>query len=184
MERETEFLTHCFSDSYYEIRNEMLKWVRRRWHLDRATIEDVVSEGFMRGWQWRERFESIDHAKNWIHKSINNLIISHFRKQRHILYLGELNLNEESDHGKYIAYYFHISANHENQNHTLQSEYRELEKLFDNCKNRQRAKVAVLYYKQGMSVAEIAYALKMKQNTVLSHIYRFRKDAKVLFADA
>ena len=147
---------------YAELYMDMVYRVAFGYVQSRTDADDVVQAVFLRLWKRRPDFESDAHAKHWlVHVAINEskrLVCTPWRRVQPLDGCAELPALPSAEH-------------------------RELLDAVLRLKPKYRTMLYLHYY-EGLSTQEIAAALGIPQNTVLTRLRRAREQLKQDWTEA
>lgn len=129
---------------------------------DRYLAEDALQEVYIRVWKKYSLFEGQSQEKTWMTRIAINVCKNYMRSPWHI----KTEIQEISELiGKEV------------------NEYQQIDNKIDLMKGILKLKekyrvMILLYYYQELSVKEIAFVLKRKESTVLTHLKRAREQLK------
>lgn len=143
-----EHLAKTYTDSAFRLAFSRLK--------NRADAHDVTQETLLKLWKTDKRFESDDHAKNWLMRVTMNECRKHWRspwsrRESFDEFARDMVFEQEQSRDLFYA----IMA--------LEDKYRT---------------VIVLYYYEGYSISEIARLLGLPAGTVGTRLRRAREQLK------
>jgi len=141
-----------------------------------SQAEDLVQDTVLRGWQKWHQFRKGTHAKAWLLRIMTHLYINHFRRQR-----KEREILCDPEHPKFKARFF--DANEASRNSDPEAELMRrylsapVQNALDALSPLYRSAV-VLADLQGLSYREIADILQCPIGTVMSRLFRARRQLK------
>lgn len=154
--------------SIYEAHVLLVRSIVRNFRFEDATTEDLVQDIFIKAWRSMDKVENPAALCAWLRVIARNHCLNELKirkkMQRHLVSVETLPDGIEN-------------ATQE----TLELELWELEEhidflkdLIENHGDSNRREVARLFYVEQKSIREICEQTGVKQNTVLSHLRRFR----------
>ena len=165
-----------YRKNYLQVRN----FVARHGFCD-ATAEDIVQDSFVNAWEKRSSLSSVDTFVPWVRAISRNLCFRYLRS-KFLVCISDLksqsNTSDTLDLGdreEFVNWY-------QNQNdHCWTQEEREHALGAIACTIKQmpespRKRIGMLFYLEQKTVHQITILQNMKQNTVLSHLRRFRQE--------
>ncbi len=160
--------------SFNEIYNAYLGKVSsivRGFRFHDGAADDIIQDTFVQAW---ERLDTLKDPKafgGWLITIARNKCLNEIRKQKATVPVSGLDLiyddeTESSD----------IAITYDNAANSMKFEYsiQLLTELIESHQVEPRASIAKLFYLERMPVKEISKSLNINQNTVLSHLRRFR----------
>lgn len=165
-----------YRQNYARVRNFVV-----RHGFCEATAEDIVQESFVNAWEKRSSLASIDTFGPWVRAISRNLCFLHLRSKR-IVPISEIQAHKElceleeiGDAEEFVNWFQEQndqSWNLEEREHAIQTIAQTIEEMPESI----RKKIGKLFYLDQCSVQKITAILGLKQNTVLSHLRRFRQE--------
>lgn len=165
-----------YRQNYPRVRNFVL-----RHGFCESTAEDIVQESFINAWEKRGSLSSLELFGPWIRAISRNLCFLYLRSKR-VVSMSEIKAHkdlcefEEIGDAEEFVNWIHGENNQswslEEREHALETVSRSIEQMPDSI----RKKIGKYFYMDHYSVQEITMTLNVKQNTVLSHLRRFRKE--------
>jgi RNA polymerase sigma factor (sigma-70 family) len=146
-----------------------------------SIADDIVQDSFINAWEKRSSLRSIETFGPWIRAISRNLCFLHLRSKR-VVSMSEIkahrDLCEFEEIGDAEEFINWIESennqvwNRKERELALEALYHSIEHMSDSI----RKKIGKLFYLEHRSVHEIGLILDIKQNTILSHLRRFRKE--------
>jgi RNA polymerase sigma-70 factor (ECF subfamily) len=130
-----------------------------------GAADDLIQDIFFQAWRYRDTLKQNSSFGAWIKVIARNRCLNEIRKQRPTVSIDAFDGEKDSisleadDYSKSYHFEFSLSL---------------LRDLVSDHKKEPQATVAKLFYLDHMSVKDIAEKLSMPDNTVLSHLRRFR----------
>lgn len=130
-----------------------------------AAADDLIQDIFFQVWRCRDSLKDNSSFGAWVKVVAKNRCLNEIRKQRAMVSVDGLDEDKDSvtleadDYSKSYHFEFSLSL---------------LRELILDHKKQPQATVAKLFYIDQVTVKDIAKKLKMPDNTVLSHLRRFR----------
>lgn len=143
--------------------------------------EDIVQESFVNAWEKRSSLSSVDTFGAWVKAISRNLCFLHQRSKRLVPMSVMNSVNEAletfelGDREEFASWVSEQSDGGWNQKEREEVLTTLLETI-QNMPEGTRGKIGRLFYCDQKSVVQISEQLNIKQNTVLSHLRRFRHD--------
>jgi RNA polymerase sigma-70 factor (ECF subfamily) len=153
---------------FYQNYEMLVRAVVRQFHFHDAAADDLVQDIFIKAWKGLDRLDNQGALTAWLkviarHECLNEIKLQ--KKQRHLVSVECVPEEVETTACSEI---FEITIRQ-------LDEYLEvLHELIQNHKDPIRREIACLFYVEQRSIRDIGEQLQMKQNTVLSHLRRFR----------
>lgn len=173
MRTETETLTmeqlQDFDQVYKKYFN-MVAATISKFRITDAAADDILQDTFIQAWQNLSSLRDPKAFRGWLVTIARNNCLKTIKKRKPTISIaGTDDLSSESEEAEIvlIADDIHASLHFE---HSIEL----LRELIDHHKGEPRATVAKLFYLENKAIKEIMAELDMKQNTVLSHLRRFR----------
>jgi RNA polymerase sigma-70 factor (ECF subfamily) len=143
--------------------------------------EDIVQESFVNAWEKRSSLSSIETFGAWVRAISRNLCYLHLRSRRLVPMNLQTNpcdsfesseLGDREEFASWLSQQCDETWNH----HEREAALAALQNLVQSMPEGTRGKVGRLFYFEQKSVNQISDLLNIKQNTILSHLRRFRLD--------
>ena len=134
--------------------------------------EDITQETFLQVYQKLEMLEDPTQFSRWLHRIVNNLCITWFRKnplQTESLEETDISEIETEAYSQYLA------AEHAKT--TTETQHDLVKKLLAKLKESDR-EVITLHYFEEMTYSEIGVFLGVSENTIKSRLHRARQRLK------
>lgn len=153
---------------FYQNYEMLVRAVVRQFQFHDAAADDLVQDIFIKAWKGLDRLDNQGALTAWLkviarHECLNEIKLQ--KKQRHLVSVECVPEEVETTASSEI---FEITIRQ-------LDEYLEvLHELIQNHKDPIRREIACLFYVEQRSIRDIGEQLQMKQNTVLSHLRRFR----------
>lgn len=157
-----------FSDLYQQYYPGVANVVRSFKFFDGAA-DDLIQDIFMQAWQSMDSLRDTKAFSGWLMTIARNRCLNEVRRTKKMVAIDAEGDEHDSIAGDVVLIADDILASfHFEQSIEL------LRSLIQSHQGEPRASIAKMFYLDSMSVKEICLALDMKQNTVLSHLRRFR----------
>lgn len=149
---------HIYRDHFSLVSN-----VIRGFRFAEEENEDLIQETFMTAWRKLDQLKNEHALPSWL---------SSIARRRSLKKLKSLSTGNHA----YVEDYDFLSLIDDQSEEAVNYEatLEILTECIDQHSNVDRAKVARYFYIEGRSVRNISLALQMNENTVLSHLRRFR----------
>ena len=166
MSWETRELLSALYKDYYK----SLKKIVGRYRLSPMQVEDVLQETFLKAMLHLDTLQNRHAIFPWLCSIARNLCLLELRKARRFIAI-ESPVNEENERGGY-----HGALKAEDATASMKFEFSLtlLRGLIENHQHEVRRDVAHRFYVEEQSVKVISEECHMNQNTILSHLRRFR----------
>ncbi len=153
---------------FYQNYEMMVRATVRQFNFHDAAADDLVQDIFIKAWKGMERLDKREALTAWLkviarHECLNEIKLQ--KKQRHLVSVETVAEELEATTSCEI---FEITLRQ------LEEHLAVLQDLIQNHKEPIRREIACLFYLEQRSIREISEHLCLKQNTVLSHLRRFR----------
>lgn len=156
----------------YKKHYQAVRAVVSRFKFHDATADDLIQDIFVQAWQNLASLKEQAAFSGWLMTIARNRCLNELRKaKRTVSVSGTDSISEEdgaSGAEVILVADDNFASLHFEQSITL------LRQLIQMHEGEPRATVARYFYLEQMSVKEICDSLQMNQNTVLSHLRRFR----------
>jgi RNA polymerase sigma-70 factor (ECF subfamily) len=137
--------------------------------LSPASVDDAVQDAFVSAWQNLGSLKDAKAFGGWLTTIARNRCLQEIRRQKpSVPVAGTDDLSD--DQGSEVV----LVADDGSASFHWEHSVHLLRELIETHGSEPRASVARLFYLDKQSVKDIAARLSMKQNTVLSHLHRFR----------
>ncbi|WP_244526692.1 RNA polymerase sigma factor [Pseudozobellia thermophila] len=120
--------------------------------------EDIVQNVMVDIWSKRKKIKPELSLKNYLYKAVYNSFISHYRKQKPVIYLEKKHID---------AVESIVESNHEEMQRLIELVHREIDKLPKKCRE-----IFLLNKRDGLTHTEISEHLDISLKTVEGHITR------------
>lgn len=156
-------------DTIYATHKAMVRKVVKGFHFQDATADDLIQDIFILAWTKRSYLKDLDALSGWLktiayNQCLNLTRLQNIQKKR--LVSWECFDHEiETPENRTL---FEVSLMQ------FEEHMEVLEGLIRHHGHPTRREIATLFYLDHASIHDIAQQLGMKQNTVLSHLRRFR----------
>lgn len=143
--------------------------------------EDIVQESFVNAWEKRSSLSSIETFGAWVRAISRNLCFLHLRSKRLVpvsLQTSSCESFESSELGDREEFASWLSQQCDETWNLSEREaaLAAIQSFVQEMPEGVRGKVGRLFYFEQKSVSQISSLLNIKQNTILSHLRRFRLD--------
>ncbi len=135
-----------------------------------STAEDLIQDIFIKAWQKLDSLRDVNAIGGWLKTIARNRCINEIRERKNIISISATDIFKGEKGASEVV----LVADDIMDSVRLEYSLQLLTELIENHKEGPRAKVAKLFYLKNKSVKEISEALELNQNTVLSHLRRFR----------
>lgn len=153
--------TNAFTQIILSMRNDLYKIAKTRITND-DDIEDIIQETIIATYESLKKVKEPDKLKIWIIKILVNKCNKLYRKK----YKKDISINE------YNLDNYIIMNNQKNIEDDLN-----FYSLIKDLKYEERI-IIILFYMEQYSLEDISKILKMKKNTIKTHLYRGRQNIK------
>jgi RNA polymerase sigma-70 factor (ECF subfamily) len=133
-----------------------------------ATTDDLIQDIFVAAWRNLDGLKDEAAFGGWLHMIARNRCLQELRRGRNMVSLAAT--DEAEDAGEVV-----LVADDELASFHWEHSVELVRELVAAHRTEPRASVARLFYLDKVPVKEIAERLALKQNTVLSHLHRFRQ---------
>ncbi len=158
-----------FEDIYRKYYGGVAATVQKFKFYDGAA-DDLIQEVFIQAWQNLDSLRDVRAFGGWLITIARNKCLNEIRRQKKTISIaGTDSISDDEGVAEVVLVADDVMATVHFE-HSIQL----LTELIKSHKGEPRATVAKLFYLQKKSVKEIAEQLNLKQNTVLSHLRRFR----------
>ena len=139
---------------------------------DEGMAEDILQETFLRVYRYAGSFDKTQPFGPWLYRITINLTYNWINRAKRIMNLFQ------------GAIEWVVSSPWQNPETVAESQEqsRILRRAINNLPDSQR-NVIILYYLEGLSVSEVAYALDIAEGTVKSRLFHARKKLKKAIMD-
>ncbi len=156
-------------DRIYSTHKAMVRKVVKGFHFHDAAADDLIQDIFILAWTKRSYLKDLDAISGWLktiayNQCLNLTRVQKLQKKR----LVSLECFDHEIEAPESRTLFEISLQQFEEHMDV------LEGLIRHHSHAARREVATLFYLEHKSIHDIAGLLNMKQNTVLSHLRRFR----------
>jgi RNA polymerase sigma-70 factor (ECF subfamily) len=153
---------------FYQTHELYVRAIVRQFHFHDAAADDLVQDIFIKAWRGLDQLDNQAALSSWLkviarHECLNEIRIQ--KKQRHLVSVECVPDEVEATPGHDL---FEITLQQLEECLTV------LQHLIQSHKDPLRREIACLFYVEQRSIKDICQQLNMKQNTVLSHLRRFR----------
>ena len=156
----------------YKKHYRAVRSVVSRFKFQDAMADDLIQDIFIQAWQNMESLKEQAAFSGWLMTIARNRCLNEIRKTKRTVSVSGTDALLEDENGVGIDVILvaddDYASLHFEQSITL------LRQLIQMHEGEPRATIARLFYLEQKSVKEIGEALQMNQNTVLSHLRRFR----------
>jgi len=141
-----------------------------KFHFYDGAADDLIQEIFLQAWQNLGSLKDPKAFAGWLMTIARNHCLNELRKQKKTVSIAMTDaMNEEEDHQEVI-----LVADDDLASLHFEHSIALLQELIENHQGEPRATIARMFYLDHMSVKDISEALGLNQNTLLSHLRRFR----------
>ena len=162
--------TEAFTPIVHRYRERIYKLIYR-WVRHHETAEDLCQEVFLKAWQVLPRFKGGALIYSWLHRIAVNCSKDFIRKQNRQGVFEDVALPHNADDRLQMA------QTHSNPHEILETE--ELRSIISKCVRRlpsNQCYIFCLYYRDGLSIKEIASRLNKAEGTIKTHLRRARQE--------
>ena len=156
-------LRDSFDDLYRRF-SVPVKKTALKYRFNEFQADDIVQLVFMTAWQNLENLKNPDAFAGWIMTIARNTCLTEIKKQKKLLSVTAAEQVEDVV----------ISTDHSKEDLNWKYSIELMEEIINELDDCERVQVARLFYLKHLSVKEISKELGLKQNTILSHLRRFR----------
>ena len=171
--------------SLYRNYHKPLKKIVARYRLEDVVIEDILQETFLKAMLHLDKLRNRSAVFPWLCSIAKNLCLLELRKNRRFTLTPVLCSSTADDDGS-GSYELALKADDVTASMKLEYSLTLLRGMIENHQHAVRRDVARRFYVEEKSVKEIAEECCLNQNTILSHLRRFRgliTDAMLRAAD-
>lgn len=141
-----------------------------KFHFHDGAADDLIQEVFLQAWQSLDSLKDRKAFGGWLMTIARNRCLNEIRKQKQTVPIAMTDaLNELEDHHEVI-----LIADDDLASMHFEHSIALLQELIESHQGEPRATIARMFYLDHMSVKDIGEALGLNQNTLLSHLRRFR----------
>jgi RNA polymerase sigma-70 factor (ECF subfamily) len=158
-----------FEDLYKNYYSGVAATVRKFRFTD-ATADDLIQDIFLQAWQNLHSLKDTKAFGGWLMTIARNRCLNELRKQKKTVAVAATDHVSEEDERSEVVLVADDNLASVHFEHSLGL----LRELIANHQGEPRATIARLFYLEQLPVRTICEQLDMKQNTVLSHLRRFR----------
>jgi len=153
---------------FYQSHELFVRAIVRQFKFHDAAADDLVQDIFIKAWRGLDHLGNQAARTAWIkviarHECLTE--IKNLKKQRHLVSVECVADEVETTAGCDI---FEMTLEQ------LEEHFAVLKELIVNHKDPVRREIACLFYLEQRSIKDISQILQIKQNTILSHLRRFR----------
>ena len=130
-----------------------------------GAADDLVQDIFFQAWRCRDSLQQKSSFGAWIKAIARNRCLNEIRSRK-----PTVSIDAFGDEGENVT----IEADDDSKSYHFEFSLSLLRDLILDHKKEPQATVAKLFYIDQISIKDIAKKLKMPDNTVLSHLRRFR----------
>ena len=139
-------------------------------NLPRGAVDDVIQDTFISAWENLTSLKDPRAFSGWLMTIARNRALQELRRTKKTVSVAATDDLGEDAAGQEIVLVADDVAASLHWEHSVEL----MRELIETHKGEPRATVARLFYLEKRSVKEICAQLGLKQNTVLSHLHRFR----------
>lgn len=157
-------------NTLYRRHYQAVRAVVMRFKFQDAAADDLIQDIFVQAWQNLDSLKEQAAFSGWLMTIARNRCLNEIRKHKRHVVVSATDVFSEDDGDReviLVADSDHAALHFE---HSLVL----LRQLIEMHEGEPRATVARMFYLDEKSVKDIAEALDLNQNTVLSHLRRFR----------
>ncbi|MFW7380334.1 MAG: RNA polymerase sigma factor [Oligoflexus sp.] len=142
----------------------------QKFHFFDGAADDLIQEIFVQAWQSLDSLKDPNAFGGWLMTIARNRCLNEIRKQKKTVSIAMTDTpSDENEHQEVVLVADdHMASLHFEHSVVL------LQQLIETHQGEPRATIARMFYLDHMTVKDIADALTINQNTVLSHLRRFR----------
>ena len=157
-----------FDDLYKQYYNGVAATVAK-FRFTNGTADDLIQDTFIQAWKNLSSLKDEKAFGGWLMTIARNNCLHAIRKTKKTIPIGGTDsTNDDDSYDMVLVADDVMSSIHFEQSIAL------LNELIDSHQGEPRATIARMFYQDRKSVKEIAADLGIKQNTILSHLRRFR----------
>lgn len=143
--------------------------VVRQFKFTDAAADDLIQDVFVQAWQRLDSLSDPAAFGAWVSTIARNRCLNEIRKKKPSLVINtQDHLDEDNSDEVVLVADDHLASFHFEHSVSL------LRDLISAHEGQPRATIAQLFYIDELPIKEICSRLDLKQNTVLSHLRRFR----------
>ncbi len=155
-------------NQFYQSHELLVRAIVRQFKFKDAAADDLVQDIFIKAWRGLEHLDNHAALTGWLKVIARNECINEIKiqkKHRHLVSVECVieEVNATPSHAIFEITFFQ-----------LEEHFLVLTDLIQNHKDPIRRQIACLFYMEQWTIKDICQHLQMKQNTVLSHLRRFR----------
>lgn len=157
-------------ENIYRQNYRSVKSVVNSFRFSAETVDDLIQDIFLKAWNNLNTLDNPATFAGWIRVIARNRCIEELRRTKPTVALAEEVASEEDSVGHAAVLIADDISTSIHWEHSVQF----VGKIIENHEGEPRATIARLFYLKELSVKEIAEQLNINQNTILSHLRRFR----------
>lgn len=142
----------------------------RKFRFPESQAEDLIQDIFLQAWQSLSTLKDPKALTGWLMTVARNRCLSELKKKRPNISISATDSNEDASGNLEMI----LVADDDRASLHFEQSILLLQELIRVHEGEPRATIAKLFYLQHKSIKDICIELDMKQNTVLSHLRRFR----------
>lgn len=159
-----------FDDIYHKYYRGVAATVRRFRFTD-GVADDLIQEVFIQTWKSLDTLKDLKALGGWIHTIARNICLNEIKRRKKTVPISTTDSPVEYESGQAEIV---LVAEDDTANLQFEHSIKLLHELINSHNVEPRATIAKLFYLENMTVKEISEHQNINQNTVLSHLRRFR----------
>jgi RNA polymerase sigma-70 factor (ECF subfamily) len=153
---------------FYQNHELLVRSIIRRFNFHDATADDLVQDIFIKAWRGLGQLTNQGALVSWLKVIARHECLNEMKQQKKWKQLVSVECVPDEVEATASCDAFEITMRQ------LEEHLEVLHQLIQQHKDPTRREIACLFYMEQRSIREISEQLQMKQNTVLSHLRRFR----------
>jgi RNA polymerase sigma-70 factor (ECF subfamily) len=155
-------------NQFYQNHELLVRAVVRQFNFHDAAADDLVQDIFIKAWRGLDRLTHQHALVSWLRVIARHVCLSEVKQQKKWKHLVSMECVVDEVEAMPGCNVFEITIGQ------LEKHLEVLEQLIQQHKDPVRREIACFFYLEQCSIREISERLQMNQNTVLSHLRRFR----------
>lgn len=142
----------------------------RKFKFTNAAADDIIQDVFVQAWQNLSSLKDSRAFGSWLMTIARNRCLNEIRKTKKTVPVAATDSSSDESDGHELV----LIADDDLASFHFEHSIHLLRELIKAHEGEPRATIAKLFYLEQLPVKDIATQLSIKQNTVLSHLRRFR----------
>lgn len=162
----------------YESNLRLVRKVVSGFGFTNGTADDLAQQTFLQAYERLDSLRQPEMFTSWVAAIARNACLSELRRGKRTVPLDDSSPGRGTERSSRMDVVLSVDPEDKIAELDAELSLEFLEAVFSRYRKEPRGTVARMYYKEGLNTREISAAKGMPQNTVLSHLHKFRLEMK------